>query len=95
MMSGGKKKHPKKRMYGEAEIKRGIKQAADDATKRIMLLCLTAAVDVYGMDADKLNELMETMQRYINYEGKGLVSLADASKSLYNSTGIDLRLTRW
>lgn len=94
-MSGGKKKHPKKQTFSIGEVKRAIREAADDAVKRIMLLCIVAARDMFDMDEKKTVEFMEMMQRYIKYEQDGLINLKDASDSLYKSTGIDLRLTRW
>ena len=94
-MSGGKKKHQKAKMFSIGEVKRAIREAADDAVKRILLLCIVAARDMFDLDEEGTVKFMETMQRYINYEKDGLINLKDASDSLYKSTGIDLRLTRW
>ena len=94
-MSSGKKLYPKKRTYSEGELRRAVKEASDQAVKRILLLCIVAARDEFNLDEDGTVSFMDTMQRYINYQQKGLVSLDDASKSLKKNTGIDLRLTRW
>ena len=94
-MSSGKKKYPKKRMYSEGEVRRAIREASDQAVARIMLLCIVASRDMFHLDENGVNEFMETMARYIDYEKKGLVSLDDASNSLKKQAGIDLRLTRW
>ena len=94
-MSGGKKKRPKARTYSESELRRGIRDATDDAVKRIMLLCIVAARDEFSPDAEKTVQFMETMARYIDYEKKGLIDLNTASDSLKKHTGIDLRLSRW
>lgn len=94
-MSGGKKKFPKKRTYTEAEHRKAIKETADDSVKRIMLICLAAADDMFKLDEDGLVRFMETMARYIRYHDDGTVNLDDYSKSLKNNAGIDLRLSRW
>ena len=95
-MSGGKKKvKTKKRMYSEGELRRGIREAADESVKRIMLLCITAARDEFDLDTKGTVKFMETMQRYIRHERNGLITLEDASDSLYKQTGIDLRLRRF
>lgn len=94
-MSSGKKKHPKKRTYSEGEVRRAIKEAADNAVARIMLICIVAARDEFDMDEDKLVQFMNTMQRYIGYANDGLVDMNAFSETLKNSTGIDLRLKRW
>ena len=94
-MSGGKKKHPKKRMYSEWEVRKAIKEAADDSVKRIMLICLAAADDMFKPDEDGMVEFMQTMARYIKYQEEGKVDLNAYSKSLLNNCGIDLKLTRW
>ena len=94
-MSGGKKKRQKPRVYYPSEVKRAIKEAADNAVARIMLICLVAARDMFDMDEDKTVEFMETMQRYIDYADKGIIDIGTVSDSLKKSTGIDLRLSRW
>ena len=94
-MSSGKKSYPKKRTYSEGELRRAVKEASDQAVKRILLLCIVAARDEFNLDEDGTVGFMDTMQRYINYQQSGLVSLDDASKSLKKNTGIDLRLSRW
>lgn len=91
-MSGGKKKYPKKRTYTEGEVRRAVKQTADDAVPRILLLCIVAARDEFNLDDDALVHFMETMERYIGYEQQGLINVKDASKSLKDRTGIDLRI---
>lgn len=95
MSSGKKKKVQKKRTYSEGEVRRAIKEAADNAVARIMLICIVAARDEFDMDEDKLVQFMNTMQRYIGYANDGLVDMDAFSKTLKNSTGIDLRLKRW
>lgn len=94
-MSGGKKKRPKARMYSESELRRGIRDATDAVTKRVMLLCIVAARDEFKPDADKTVQFTQTMMRYVEYERLGLVDLKTASESLKKHTGIDLRLSRW
>ena len=94
-MSSGKESYPKKRTYSEGELRRAVKEASDQAVKRILLLCIVAARDEFNLDEDGTVSFMDTMQRYINYQQSGLVSLDDASKSLKKNTGIDLRLSRW
>ena len=93
-MSGGKKKHPKKRTYTEGEVRRMVKQCADDATKTILMLCATAARDQFDMDEDTFVEFMGRMQRYVDAEADRLVSIEDANMSMQKH-GIDLRLQRW
>lgn len=94
-MSSGKKKFPKKRTYSEGEVRRAVREAADDSVKRIILLCVVASRDMFDLDEDGVIKFMETMQRYIGYEKDGLIDLNDASKSLKEKTGIDLKLRRW
>lgn len=94
-MSSGKKKKFKPRLYTYGELKKAIRETSDQAVARILLLCIVAARDEFNLDENGTVRFMETMQRYIGYEKKGLVNLDDASKSLKKQTGIDLRLTRW
>jgi len=94
-MSGGKKKkYPKKRTYSESEMRRGIKDAADDAVKRVMLLCIVAARDQFNLDDEGVVNFTGRMQRYVEWEKEGLVNLDDANASL-KKHGIDLQLRRW
>lgn len=99
-MSGGKKNFKRKKtntktVYSYSEVKRAIRDAADETTKEVMLLCLCAARDTYDLDGDSLVEFMQNMQRYIRYEKDGDVKLKDASRSIKERTGIDLTLSRW
>lgn len=94
-MSSGKKKHPKKRTYSEGEVKKAIMEACDDSVKRIMLICIAAADDMFKPDEDGMITFMETMARYIQYHEEGKVNLDAYSKSLKNNCGIDLKLSRW
>lgn len=94
-MSGGKKKYPKKRTYSESELSKAIHDAGDEAVKRILIICIAAASDMFDMNEDQLEKFMDTMQRYINYQKDGLIDMAEYSKSLYKKTGVDIRLERW
>lgn len=91
-MSGGKKTRTKKRTFSEAEMRRAVKRAADEATSRILLLCLVAARDEFSMDEKEVVTFMERMERYVDAEAKGLISMDVASDSLKKRTGIDLRV---
>ena len=93
-MSSGKKKYPKKRTYSESEVRRMIHKCNDEAVKKIMLLCVTAARDEFDMDEEKLVTFMGRMQRYVDNEAAGLFDINVANESL-KKHGIDLRLTRW
>ena len=93
-MSGGKKKFPKKRMYAESEVKRAVRKAAEDATAKVILLCVLSATDQFKCNDDETVEFVERMKRYVEYEQTGLVDLNLASESLYKNTGIDLRLVK-
>lgn len=94
-MSGGKKKHPKKRMYSEGEVRRAILQAADDSVKRNMLVCVMAARDMFDLDEAGLVEFMETMQRYLKYLHENTVDINAFTKTLSEKTGVDIKLSRW
>ena len=93
-MSGGKKKKPKSKMYSESEVRRMVHKCNDEAVKKIMLLCVTAARDEFDMDEDKLVTFMGRMQRYVDNEAAGLFKLDVANESL-KKHGIDLKLARW
>ena len=93
-MSSGKKKYPKKRTYTEGEVRRIVHKCQDDAVKKIILLCATAARDEFDMDEEQFVNFLARMQRYVKNEGLGLVDIEDANKSL-EKHGIDLRLERW
>lgn len=91
-MSGGKKKYPKKKTYTEGEFRYAVKKVGDEAIARILLLCIVAARDQFDLDEDGIVEFMNTMQRYVEYEQKGLIDTKAASESLKKRTGIDLRI---
>ena len=94
-MSSGKKKHPKKRTYTEVELVQVLKKSTDDAVAKILLLCIVAARDEFGLNEEQTVQFIQTMQRYVDYEKQGLIKLSNASDSLKKETGIDLRLSRW
>jgi len=94
-MSGGKKKRPKARTYSEGEVRRMIRNAADDAVKRNMLISVVTARDMFDLDEDGVVEFMGMMQRYIKYLSENVVDLKDFTETLSKKTGIDLRLSRW
>lgn len=94
-MSSGKKKHTKKRTYSAGEVERAIKQAGDEAMKRIMLICVASITDEVEMTDEKLEEFLNRMQRYIEYQQQGIIDLEKYSETIYKKTGIDLRLSRW
>ena len=83
-MSGGKKHRYKKQKqtYTIGEVRRMIHQCTDEATKKVILLCVTAARDQFDMDEDTLVEFMARMQRYVDYEKDKLISIEDSNKSL-------------
>ena len=93
-MSGGKKQYPKKKTYSEGQMRKAVKDAAEEAIARILLLCVVAARDQFNMNEDKTVEFVETMQRYVDYESMGLIDLNTASDSLYKHTGIDIRIKK-
>ena len=93
-MSGGKKKYYKKRTYTEGELAYITRQRADEAVKKILLLCVTAARDEFDMDEEQFVNFMCRMQRYVDSEAKGLVDIGVANESL-KKHGVDLRLTKW
>ena len=94
-MSGGKKKaRTKKRTYTEGEVRRIVHKCQDDAVKKIILLCATAARDEFDMDEEQFVNFLARMQRYVDNEAQGLVDVEVANKSL-EKHGIDLRLCRW
>ena len=93
-MSSGKKKVQKQRMYAASEVRRAVKQAAEDATAKAILLCVVSATDQFKCDGEETVEFVERMKRYVEYENAGLIDLNMASESLYKNTGIDLRLTK-
>lgn len=95
-MSGGKKKHQRVKMtFSLGEMKRALKETADAATKKIMLLTIVAAQDEFDLTDDQVIAVANRMQNYVDWEEQGLVDLEVASESLHRRTGIDLRLTRW
>lgn len=94
-MSSGKKKHPKKRTYTEGELRQILKNSIDDATAKVLLLCIVSARDEFDLTEEQTVEFIHTMQRYVDYEKQGLIKLSNASDSLKKETGIDLRLSRW
>lgn len=77
------------------EVKKAIRDAADDSVARIMLICITAAKDEFDLDEEGTVHFMQTMQRYVGYFNDGTLDANDYSKSLKKSTGIDLKLRRW
>jgi hypothetical protein len=94
-MSGGKKKRkPVRITYSAGEVNRLLKETADDATKKLLLICIVAARDKFDLDADETISFADVMQRYAGYLHDGLLDLDAYSKSLYAQTGIDLRLVR-
>ena len=94
-MSSGKKKYKKPRTYAESEVKRAVKEAGDEAVKRILLICIAAASDMFNLDDNQLEQFMGTMQRYIEYQKDGLIDLAEYSKTIEKKTGISITLSRW
>ena len=94
MSSGKKKRYPKKRTYSEGEYVRAVRQATDDAVKKLLLMYVTAVAEKYNPTEDELVELLTTMQRYQRYEEMGLLPLQKYSEVLLKH-GIDLRLSRW
>lgn len=94
-MRSVKKKRQPIRTYSEKELRRAIHETADDAVKRTLLLAIIAARDHFNLDADGTVDFMKRVDRYVQYEGDGIISLKDASQALLKSTGIDLRLVRW
>lgn len=93
-MSSGKKKVAKKRTYTEGEYVRAVRMAVDEATKKLMLMYITAVAEKYDATEEDLVELLNSMQRYVDYEQMGLVPLQKYSKVLENH-GVDLKLRRW
>ena len=93
-MSNKKKIKQKKRTYTEGEVRNAIRKVSDEAVSKILLLCIVAAKDEFKLDENGLVSFMETMQRYVDYEKKGLIKTDEASKSLLKDTGIDLRLSK-
>lgn len=93
-MSSKKKPKQKKRTYTEGEVRNAIRKVSDEAVSKILLLCIVAAKDEFKLDENGLVSFMETMQRYVDYEKKGLIKTDEASKSLLKDTGIDLRLSK-
>jgi hypothetical protein len=94
-MSGGKKKRkPVRITYSAGEVNRLLKETADDATKKLLLICIVAARDKFDLDGDETVAFANVMQRYAGYLADGLLDLDAYSKSLYAQTGIDLRLVR-
>lgn len=89
------KKKKVKKTYTEGEVRRAIKEAADEAVSRAMLLCILSARDEFDLDEEGVVKFMNTMQRYVEYCDSGLVGIKDYSEALKKTTGIDLRLTRW
>lgn len=93
-MSSGKKKPKKKRTYTEGEYVRAVRMAVDEATKKLMLMYITAVAEKYDATEDDLVELLNSMQRYQKWEEVGIVPLQKYSEVLAKH-GIDLRLSRW
>jgi hypothetical protein len=94
-MSGGKKKRkPVRITYSAGEVNRLLKETADDATKKLLLICIVAARDKFDLDGDETVAFADVMQRYAGYLADGVLDLDAYSKSLYAQTGIDLRLVR-
>lgn len=93
-MSGGKKKVAKKRTYTEGEYVRAVRMAVDEATKKLMLMYITAVAERFGASEEDLVGLLHDMQRYQKWEEVGLVPLQKYSEVLAKN-GIDLRLSRW
>ena len=94
-MSGGKKKRkPVKTTYSAGEVNRLLKETADDATKKLLLICIVAARDKFDLDGDETVAFADVMQRYAGYLADGVLDLDAYSKALYAKTGIDLRLVR-
>lgn len=94
-MSGGKKKRkPVRITYSAGEVNRLLKETADDATKKLLLICIVAARDKFDLDGDETVAFADVMQRYAGYLADGVLDLDAYSKALYAQTGIDLRLVR-
>lgn len=93
-MSSGKKKRYVKRTYTEGEYVRAVRNAVDEATKKLLLMYTTAVAEKFNPTEEELVELLNDMQRYQKWEQKGLVPLEKYSKVL-EKHGIDLRLSRW
>lgn len=93
-MSGGKKRQKTKRTYTEGEYVRAVRMAVDEATKKLMLMYITAVAEKYDATEEDLVELLTSMQRYADYEQMGLVPLQKYSDVL-EKHGVDLRLSRW
>lgn len=89
-MSNKKKTYQKKRTYTEGEVRHMIRQVSDDAVAKLLLLCLVAARDEFDLDADGTVKFMQTMERYVDYEAKGIIKMKNASEALKKETGIDL-----
>ena len=97
-MSATKKKRRQtimRKNITERELRKAVHETADDAVKRTLLLAILAARDEFKLNGDKTMAFMKRIDRYVKFEGEGLVSLKDASESLLKNTGIDLRLVRW
>ena len=67
-----------------------VKDASDLAVSKIMLLCMVAARDEFDLDGDQVVKFVQTMQRYVEYEAKGIIKMKNASEALKKETGIDL-----
>lgn len=93
-MSGGKKKQYVKRTYTEGEYVRAVRNAVDEATKKLILMYTTAVAERFDVSEEDLVGLLHDMQRFQTYEQMGLVPLEKYSKVL-EKHGIDLRLSRW
>lgn len=93
-MSGGKKRVKPKRTYTEGEYVRAVREATDEATKKLILMFITAVAEKYDPPEDELVGLLMDMKRYADYEAMGLVPLEKYSKVL-EKHGVDLRLRRW
>lgn len=90
-MSGGKKKQKPRRTYTEGEYIRAVRKATDTATKKLILMYITAVAEKYNATEEDLVDLLSMMQRYQTYEDMGLVPLEKYSDVL-EKHGIDLKL---
>ena len=72
-MSGGKKKRrPVRITYSAGEVNRLLKETADDATKKLLLICIVAARDKFDLDGDETVAFADVMQRYAGYLADGV-----------------------
>ena len=81
-------------MYSESELVRRVKIANDEAVKKMLLMFIAAAADMFDLDDDGIIEFLGLIQRCQQYEDMGLLPLEKYSEILAKH-GINLRLSRW